>query len=121
MTAKLDVHQYESLVLYLLAAGVANTTQSVSAFSFLHMVAPVTYSIANVCKRIVIIALAMLFFGGPVSAANLLGIALAIAGVGLYNKVDVFLCALPRSHPTRGAGQTRREAEKDAAQLVRRI
>lgn len=65
----------------------ANTAQSIAAFSFLTMVTPVTYSIANVCKRIVIIALAMVVAGAPVSAANLFGMALAVAGVALYNKV----------------------------------
>ena len=57
-------------MLQLLGASILNATQTVAAFTFLSLVPPVTYSIANVSKRMVIIALSMVYFGQSASLPN---------------------------------------------------
>eukprot|EP00049_Salpingoeca_infusionum_P012453 m.227918 g.227918 ORF g.227918 m.227918 type:complete len:337 (-) comp15185_c0_seq2:69-1079(-) len=69
----------------LLLTGLANTVQTVFAFTFLSKVTAVTYSIANVTKRVVIIIVSMIVFSKPVSFLNALGMATTIGGIALYN------------------------------------
>jgi len=58
-------------------------------FSFwvLQRVSPVTHSVGNSLKRVVVIACSVLIFRNPVSKANIAGTALAIFGVFLYSQV----------------------------------
>ena len=86
------------LAMYLFGNSATNTSQSMSAFQFLALVSPVTYSvgdhvhtscmmvwqIANVCKRIIVIAASMLVFRNPVTPANAGGMLLAILGAVLW-------------------------------------
>lgn len=48
---------------------------------------PVTHSVGNSLKRVVIIAASVIVFRNPVSATNIAGTALAIAGVVWYGRV----------------------------------
>lgn len=50
------------------------------------MLSPVSHSIVNSCKRIVVIALSVAYFRNPVSALNLFGMACAFSGVYLYQQ-----------------------------------
>ncbi len=58
------------------------------AFKVLSMVSPLTYSVANTCKRIFVIISSILYFGNVVSPLNGVGITLALGGVFWYNKVQ---------------------------------
>lgn len=81
--------QLSWLSLFLLGNSITNSTQSMSAFKFLALVTPVTYSIANVCKRIVVIAASMVVFRNPVTPANAGGMLLAIMGIAMYNRAKL--------------------------------
>ena len=58
------------------------------AFSVLSLMTPTSYSVANSSKRIVIIAVSIMFLKNPVTYANVFGMALATLGVFCYNKVS---------------------------------
>ncbi|EDQ84990.1 uncharacterized protein MONBRDRAFT_29680 [Monosiga brevicollis MX1] len=73
--------------LFLSALG--NSFQTIFAFTFLSLVTPVTYSVANVGKRVVIIVLAMIVFRNPVTWQNLIGISIAMLGIAMYNKAKL--------------------------------
>eukprot|EP00041_Stephanoeca_diplocostata_P020869 m.475859 g.475859 ORF g.475859 m.475859 type:complete len:309 (+) comp21687_c1_seq56:120-1046(+) len=78
------------IVLMLLAASLCNCVQTIAAFTFLSLVPPVTYSVANVSKRVVVITLSIVYFGQSATTLNVLGMASAISGVGLYNYVKIW-------------------------------
>eukprot|EP01147_Barroeca_monosierra_P011165 gene11165-3223_t len=69
--------------------GLSSAIQTIAAFTFLSYVNPVTYSVANVAKRIVIISASMLFFQTPATPANVFGMAISICGIGMYNKAKI--------------------------------
>lgn len=57
------------------------------SYSVLERVSPVTHSVGNSLKRVVVIAASVIIFRNPVSATNIAGTALAIAGVVWYGRV----------------------------------
>ncbi|XAR72620.1 hypothetical protein NMG60_11019328 [Bertholletia excelsa] len=70
----------------LLAALCFHAYQQVS-YMILQRVSPVTHSVANCVKRVVVIVSSVLFFRTPVSPINSLGTGVALAGVFLYSRV----------------------------------
>ncbi|XP_047307411.1 phosphoenolpyruvate/phosphate translocator 1, chloroplastic-like [Impatiens glandulifera] len=70
----------------LLAAICFHAYQQVS-YMILQRVSPVTHSVANSVKRVVVIVASVLFFRTPVSPINSLGTGIALAGVFLYSRV----------------------------------
>ena len=59
------------------------------SYMILQRVSPVTHSVGNCVKRIVVIVSSVLFFRNPVSPLNGLGTAIALAGVFAYSQVKV--------------------------------
>ncbi|XP_021895113.1 triose phosphate/phosphate translocator, non-green plastid, chloroplastic [Carica papaya] len=70
----------------LLAALCFHAYQQVS-YMILQRVSPVTHSVGNCVKRVVVIVSSVLFFRTPVSPINTLGTGVALAGVFLYSRV----------------------------------
>ncbi|KAJ9163757.1 hypothetical protein P3X46_023390 [Hevea brasiliensis] len=70
----------------LLAALCFHAYQQVS-YMILQRVSPVTHSVGNCVKRVVVIVSSVLFFQTPVSPINSLGTGIALAGVFLYSRV----------------------------------
>ncbi|KAL0318462.1 UNVERIFIED_CONTAM: Phosphoenolpyruvate/phosphate translocator 1, chloroplastic [Sesamum angustifolium] len=70
----------------LLAALCFHAYQQVS-YMILQRVSPVTHSVGNCVKRVVVIVTSVIFFRTPVSPINSLGTAIALAGVFLYSRV----------------------------------
>ncbi|XP_027330877.1 triose phosphate/phosphate translocator, non-green plastid, chloroplastic-like [Abrus precatorius] len=70
----------------LLAALCFHAYQQVS-YMILQKVSPVTHSVGNCVKRVVVIVSSVIFFQTPVSPINAFGTAIALAGVFLYSRV----------------------------------
>ncbi|KNA25751.1 hypothetical protein SOVF_004130 [Spinacia oleracea] len=70
----------------LLAALCFHAYQQVS-YMILQRVSPVTHSVGNCVKRVVVITSSVLFFKTPVSPINALGTGVALAGVFLYSRL----------------------------------
>uniref|UniRef100_A0ACD5TKY9 Uncharacterized protein n=1 Tax=Avena sativa TaxID=4498 RepID=A0ACD5TKY9_AVESA len=72
-----------------LKAAIAGTCfhfyQQVS-YSLLARISPVTHSVANSVKRVVVIVSSVIFFRTPISPINALGTAVALLGVFLYSQ-----------------------------------
>eukprot|EP00128_Syssomonas_multiformis_P000053 Colp12_sorted_trinity150504_noHs@25455 len=66
--------------------GFSNFGQNIVAFSVLSLVTPLTYSICNTSKRVIVISSSMLTFRNPVTFNGVVGMFMAIGGIGLYNK-----------------------------------
>ncbi|KAJ1289138.1 hypothetical protein BS78_02G141900 [Paspalum vaginatum] len=58
-----------------------------ASYMILARVSPVTHSVGNCVKRVVVIVTSVLFFRTPVSPINSLGTGIALAGVFLYSQL----------------------------------
>ncbi|CAF1011151.1 unnamed protein product [Rotaria sp. Silwood1] len=82
-------HEYNLVIrvlFYLILDGILNFIHNVVAFTMISLVSPLSYSIANSTKRIVVISISLLILQNPVSITNIIGMSLAVFGVMLYNK-----------------------------------
>ena len=69
------------------AAGLCFHGYQQVSYMILQRVTPVTHSVGNCVKRVVVIIASVLFFRTPVSPVNAAGTALALAGVFAYSRV----------------------------------
>jgi len=81
--------EVSSIFLELAGASICNCAQTIVAFTFLSLVQPVSYSVANVTKRVVVIGASMVMLGEMGNTTNLLGMATTLTGVAMYNKLKL--------------------------------
>ncbi|KAF5175334.1 Phosphoenolpyruvate/phosphate translocator chloroplastic-like [Thalictrum thalictroides] len=70
-----------------LLAGLCFHAYQQVSYMILQRVSPVTHSVGNCVKRVVVIVTSVLFFRSPVSSLNSLGTGIALAGVFLYSRI----------------------------------
>ena len=70
-----------------LIAGLTFHAYQQISYMILQRVTPVTHSVGNCVKRVVVIVASVIAFNTPVSSQNAMGTALALAGVFLYSQV----------------------------------
>ncbi|XP_042454527.1 phosphoenolpyruvate/phosphate translocator 1, chloroplastic-like isoform X2 [Zingiber officinale] len=68
-------------------AGVCFHAYQQAAYMILSRVSPITHSVGNCVKRVVVIISAVIFFRTPVSPINSIGTGVALVGVFLYSRV----------------------------------
>lgn len=73
--------------LLLVLDGIFYMMHNVFAFTVIAMVAPLSYSVANAMKRVVIIGASLFLLKNPVTTMNVAGMLVACFGVLCYNKV----------------------------------
>ncbi|XP_057853395.2 phosphoenolpyruvate/phosphate translocator 1, chloroplastic isoform X1 [Cryptomeria japonica] len=75
------------IALRALLAGVCFHSYQQVSYMILQKVSPVTHSVGNCVKRVVVIVTSVLFFRTPVSSLNALGTSIALAGVFAYSRI----------------------------------
>lgn len=85
-----SVHSYFapswSIAAGLLLAGFVNFVASQLAFNTLSLISPLSYSVANTFKRVLIAIIAIYYFNERLSVINGIGIAISIGGVFFYER-----------------------------------
>jgi len=73
------------LALWSFLAGLCRFGDVLVSYAILAQVSPVTHSVGNCLKRVIVIAASIFIFRNPVSSKNVMGTILAITGVFLYS------------------------------------
>ena len=88
--ADIEFNNFFHVLSSLAISALCNVGQNIFAFSVISSVSPLSYSIANVSKRIVIITGSLLYFRDPITVKTFMGMSVAIVGVLLYNLVRIY-------------------------------
>merc|ERR1711970_407789 len=75
------------IMVMLVANGSLHWLQNILAFTLYQMVCPLSYSVANVTKRIAVIWVSILLLKNPVTLLNISGMVIAVLGVFFYGRV----------------------------------
>jgi len=81
-----QIEHPKKLLFYMILDAVCNFLQSMCAFNVIRMITPLSYSVANCCKRILVISVSIYIMGNPTNAVNKIGMVTAIFGVWCYQK-----------------------------------
>jgi solute carrier family 35 protein E1 len=90
LTKKEEDSQMMMLIFLFAMNGLSHFLQNVFAFSVLHLVSPVTYSIASLLKRIFVIVASIIWFKQAVTVTQGCGIVLTMFGLALYQRSRLF-------------------------------
>ncbi|TKA64166.1 hypothetical protein B0A55_10714 [Friedmanniomyces simplex] len=93
------------LALEFIFNGTFHFGQSLVAFVLLGMVSPVTYSVASLIKRVVVIMFAIIWFGNPMTTIQGLGFGLTFLGLYLYDRTSDAAKADKRAREKAGSDQ----------------
>uniref|UniRef100_A0A0N5A0E3 TPT domain-containing protein n=1 Tax=Parastrongyloides trichosuri TaxID=131310 RepID=A0A0N5A0E3_PARTI len=74
-------------LMLLLASGLISFIQNICAFTLIHHLTALSYSVANTSKRIVVISSSIFFFRNNITSLNVFGMVLSITGVAFYNRI----------------------------------
>jgi solute carrier family 35 protein E1 len=74
-----------SVLYYFFMNGTVHWAQNIIAFAILSSTSPVTYSIASLIKRIVVIVIAIIWFRQAIHPIQGVGITMTFAGLWMYN------------------------------------
>jgi len=70
----------------LFISGICSFITNLCAFSLIHRLHQLSYSVANTAKRVFVIVLSILTLKNPITLLNLCGIMVSIFGVFIYNR-----------------------------------
>ncbi|KAI8449646.1 triose-phosphate transporter family-domain-containing protein, partial [Phakopsora pachyrhizi] len=79
-------HNPTGLSVYFIINGTVHFAQCILAFTILSQTSPVTYSIASLIKRVVVIAMSIVWFNQKVSSLQFFGMILTFLGLYIYNR-----------------------------------
>lgn len=94
------------LLVLLVVDGTFHWLQNILAFTLMKIVNPLTYSVANVTKRIAVISGSLVMMKNEVTLMNVLGMSAAIGGVGMYNIVKYHEKLAKETLPTQNNNKT---------------
>lgn len=89
LSMKKGALDHGALTLEFIFNGVFHFVQNIMAFILLSMLSPVSYSVASLIKRVWVIVIAVIWFRSSTTKIQLVGIALTMVGLYLYDRTSM--------------------------------